>query len=158
MADLHRAAYDGHPGWVQTCLANREDVNARDEKGYTALLWCCFRGKVGDQLAVASLLVGAGADVNAIVQPKGDGCLHLAAQSSNKQLVEYLLESGANINLVADELTPLMVAIRCREVEIAKLFLARGADTSYKLHGRSAADYAKYEGLNDLVRLFAVGV
>jgi ankyrin repeat protein len=158
MSELHRAAYDGHPGWVQTCLSKGAQVDARDEKGYTALLWSCFRGRVGDQLAIAKLLANAGADLNAIVLPKGDGCLHLAAQSGNKELVQFLLDRGANINLVADELTALMVAIRSREVDIAKLLLARGADTTYKLHGRSAIDYAKYEGLHDLVRQFIVGV
>ena len=33
MSDLHSAAYDGHPGWVKTCLALDDAVDARDDKG-----------------------------------------------------------------------------------------------------------------------------
>lgn len=150
MNELHSAAYDGHPGWVQTCLLRGDPVDARDSRGYTALLWSCFRGLVCDQVAVASLLIDAGADLNANVQPAGESCLQLACQSSNFLLVELLLDHGANPNLIADELSPLMFAVRCREENIARLLVARGADVAYQLHGRNAADYAEYEGFEEL--------
>lgn len=79
MNELHPAAYDGHPGWVQTCLLRGDPIDGRDTQGYTPLLWCCFRGLVGDQVAVASLLIKAGADLNATIQPAGESCLQLAS-------------------------------------------------------------------------------
>jgi uncharacterized protein len=150
MIEIHAAAYDGHPGWMQTCIARGDDPNIRGDDGHTALLWSCFRGLIGDQIATASLLVEAGADVNAQALPSGPSCLQLAAQSSNRKLVELLLANGADVNFVTDDLSPLMFALRCREREIASLLLERGADVSYKAFGRTAADYAEYEGLHEL--------
>lgn len=150
MSNLHSAAYDGHPGWVQTCLARGDVVDERDNKGYTPLLWSCFRGLVGNQVPTAALLIGAGANVNAVVLPRGESCLQLACQSSNRKLVELLLNNGADPNLVADELSPLMFAIRCHDEETARVLLERGADVSYQLHKRTAADYAEYEGFTEL--------
>lgn len=46
-----------------------------------------------------------------------------------------------------------MFAVRCREEKIARLLIERGANVAYHLHGRNAADYAEYEGLENLVVL-----
>lgn len=150
MKELHSAAYEGHPGWVQTCLLRGDQVDERDDRGYTPLLWSCFMGLVGEQVPTASLLIDAGADVNANIHPNGASCLQLACQSSNMALVKLLLDRGADPNRVADDLSPLMFAIRSREEDIAWLLLERDIDVGYRLHGMGAAEYADYEGFTRL--------
>jgi ankyrin repeat protein len=151
--EIHSAAYDGDPDQVRICLARGDAVDGLDASGHTPLLWACFRGLVGDQVAVAAVLIAAEADVNAHIQPRGRSCLQLACQSSNQPLVELLLDSGADPGLVADELSPLMFALRCREESIARLLIERRADCAYRLHGRTAADYADCEGFTALAAL-----
>lgn len=143
---LHEAAYDGDLVRVQACLQQGLPADTRDDKGYTPLLWCCLRAGVGEPLAVAALLLNSGADPDAQVLPQGRSCLQLASQSGNAELVELLLDRGADPSLVADELTPLMFAISCKQSKISRLLLGRGADVTYQLHGKGALNYAREVG------------
>ncbi len=60
----------------------------------------------------------------------GRSLLHLAAQSGNRELVQYLLDQGFSVNETCDYgLTPLYYAIGFRSNEpMIRLLLSRGAD------------------------------
>jgi uncharacterized protein len=134
-----------HPDVVNVLLAHGADVQAQsDEWGYvqavpphgrleynrsiphgrdTALM---FAARVGD-LDSARLLVAAGANVND-ADAWGVSALVLAAHSGYSELVEFLLEKGADANSSAAGFTALHEAIMRREEKTVMALLAHGAD------------------------------
>jgi uncharacterized protein len=108
----------GHPEY------NREIPFGSD----TALL---FAARVGD-LASAKLLVAAGADVND-ADAWGVTATVLAAHSDYREVVEFLLEKGADPNLAAAGFTALHNAIMHRDEQMVSALLARGANPNTPL-------------------------
>lgn len=150
MGALHEAAYNADLSLVLYMLNSGAAVDERDLSGYTALLWCCFRGRVGDQLPVVRALLAAGADPNA---PTGNGdanCLVLAAQCGAVDLIKELVSAGAEPNRTTDGVTPLMQAAREGEEEAVSTLLELGAHADLVAGGFTAADYARYYGHEEL--------
>ncbi len=136
-----------HPQVVSVLLAHGADIHARSDTwgevmavsphGYldynrsiphgndTALM---FAARVGD-LASAKLLVGAGANVND-EDAWGVGAVVLAAHSGFTDLVEFLLEKGANVNSDKAGFTALHEAIMRRDEKLVKILLDHGADAN----------------------------
>ena len=114
MGNLHRAAYNGDVEGVMRLLSEGASVNERDEAGgYTPLLWACFRARVGDYAPTIGLLISAGADVEATDEGSVRmNCLMFAVQSGSVAAVAALLALGANVNVIVDGMTALMVAGR----------------------------------------------
>jgi ankyrin repeat protein len=70
-----------------------------------------------------------GGDVNKRHKNNGRTILSYAVTSGNKELVEYLITEGANVNAGEDEWdTPLHYAARENDLEIVKLLLSSGAN------------------------------
>jgi ankyrin repeat protein len=90
-----------------------------------------FAARVGD-LASARTLVEAGANVND-ADAWGVSALVLAAHSGFGDLVEFLLEKGADANAAAAGFTALHEAIMRRDEKMASALLARGADPNAPL-------------------------
>ena len=109
--------------------------------GDTALL---FAARVGD-LASAKLLVAAGANVND-ADAWGVSATVLAAHSGFGDLVEFLLERGADPNAAAAGFTALHAAIMRRDAAMVGALLAHGADPNAPLQDLDA-DAALVEGL-----------
>jgi len=146
------AAAQKHPEVVKVLLAHGADVKARSDVwtqlwqtapdqdvhpdyqvklklgGDTPLL---FAARVGD-LASAKLLVEAGADVND-ASAYGTSATVLAVHSGNAELVEYLLEKGADPNAAGAGYTALHAAILRRNTRAVAALLAHGADPNAKL-------------------------
>jgi ankyrin repeat protein len=136
-----------HPEVVKVLLAHAADINARSESwgevmslpphGYldynrsiphgndTALM---FAARVGD-LASAKLLVAAGANVND-EDAWGVGPAVLAAHSGFADVVEFLLEKGANANADKAGFTALHEAIMRRDEKLVRILLDHGADAN----------------------------
>ena len=109
--------------------------------GDTALL---FAARSGD-LASAKLLVAAGANVND-ADAWGVSAAVMAAHSGFGELVEFLLERGADPNAAAAGFTALHAAIMRRHVGMVTALLAHGADPNARLETwtptrRSSKDY-----------------
>jgi ankyrin repeat protein len=59
--------------------------------------------------------------------------LHLAAILSNEEMIDFLLNNGAEINIKnADGTTPLQYAISKERYQVAKLLIEKGADVNNK--------------------------
>ena len=139
-----------HSDVVKTLLAHHADVQARTETwsemmavpphGYpdynkmiphgndTALL---FAARVGD-LTSAKLLVAAGAKVND-ADAWGVSATVLAAHSGYTELVEFLLDKGADPNMAAAGFTALHEAIMRRDEKMVSALLDHGADPNTPL-------------------------
>ena len=133
--------------------AAKEDVNAKDENGWTALVWA-ITGEGGDPATVAALLA-AGADVNAGADA-GYTPLLAAAESADLPVLRLLLAAGADVNAQnGDGATPLMLAAGENTLPVVEALLAAGADKGRKdKSGRDALAHAREsakEGLRNRV-------
>jgi len=139
-----------HSSVVEALLARGADVHARSEvwsqvmavppHGYpdnnraiphggdTALM---FAARGGD-LASAKLLVAAGANLND-ADAWGVSATVLAAHSGYGELVEFLLEKGADPNAAAAGFNALHLAIMRRDEKMVRVLLARGANPNTPL-------------------------
>jgi ankyrin len=139
-----------HPDVVKVLLAHGVDVHVRSDAwsevmavpphgylGYnreiphgsdTALL---FAARVGD-LASAKLLVEAGANVND-QDAWGISATVLAAVSGYRELMEFLLDKGADPNLAEAGFTALHEAIMRRDEKMVSALLIHGADPNAPL-------------------------
>ena len=88
---LHRAAKAGNLKGLEAALAAGADVNARDEKGWTALMYVVDKGYV---LLVEPLLT-AKADPN-VRAPDGATALFMAAAHGHSEIIPTLMKAGAD--------------------------------------------------------------
>jgi len=139
-----------HPDVVKVLLAHGADVHARSavwsevmavpphglpqynrsipHGGDTALM---FAARSGD-LASAKLLAEFGADVRD-ADAWGVTAMVLAAHSGYDELVEFLLDRGADANAAAAGFSALHVAIMRRDEKLVRVLLAHGADPNARL-------------------------
>ena len=144
------AVAEKHPEAVKVLLAGGADVQARSSTynevmavsphglldynrsiphgNETALM---FAARVGD-LESAKLLVAAGGDVNDS-DAWGVTATVLAAHSGFGDVVEFLLEKGADPNLASPGFTALHEAIMRRDEKMVATLLAYGADPNASL-------------------------
>jgi len=152
-----------HPEVVKVLIANGADIHARSDSrtevmavpphGYleynraiphgsdTALI---FAARV-DDLASAKLLVAAGANVND-EDAWGVSAVVLAAHSGFTDVVEFLLEKGANANSDRAGFTELHEAVMRRDENLVKVLLDHGADANLPVRSwtptrRSSRDF-----------------
>ena len=146
------AAAQGHAEVVQALLSYDADVHARSDVwrelhkadlaqeshadyqlwiqqgGNTPLL---FAVRAGD-VASVELLMAAGADVN-VESAYGLGATALAAHSNHADVVEFLLEKGADPNAAEGGYTALHAAILRGNERAVRALLAYGADANAPL-------------------------
>jgi len=130
---LHVASSTGDVEMVNLLLSNKSkiDVNARDERGETALFMPCRIGYA----AIVELLLAAGIDTNAR-NSEGRTVLHAAGMTRHTGVVELLLSKsrrgGLDVNaLDKDDRTALYYAVVNGDYEIVEKFLeGEGIDIS----------------------------
>ena len=179
---LHNAVRRNDADLVASFLAkNGMDVNGRDGYGMTALMWAAGRGYLS--IALLLLQHGAGVEaknellsvrsIEKLETGKGDywelidrmGMLEAnkhhgwtalvwAARNGRTDLVNLLLDRGADINIITkDGFTALVHSLENKHRDTAHLLLRRGANPNLEEDNCSPAlpIAAKY-GLVDLVR------
>jgi hypothetical protein len=90
---LQIAASLGDPDIVHLLIESGADVDQSADEGYTALV----EAVIEDNLPVAAYLIEAGANVNQVAA--GQTPVMIAADAGNPELVQLLLENGADPNL-----------------------------------------------------------
>ena len=157
------AVSEKHPDVVKVLIAHHADLQLRSDVwnevmavpphgylpynkaiphgGETALM---FAARVGD-LESAKLLVAAGANVND-ADAWGVSATTLAAHSGFRDLVEFLLDRGADPNQAANGFTALHEAIMWRDDQMVKALLDHHADPNAPLRTwtptrRSSSDF-----------------
>ena len=150
ISPLHMAAALPHEKTARVLLAAGADINFKTEDGKSPLhsaLECSKEDEV-----VLRLLIEAGANLG-IADKDGKTPLHMAAKSSSKEIIQSLLQRGANTNVFTDgdpfwpgSWAPLQVAIQRGDIEIVgafadhdktaedKAILLKGADGHSPLH------------------------
>ena len=95
---LHMASSKATLGMAKLLLQNKANPNATDEGGYTPLHWVALTMS-NSRVEFSQTLMEYGADVN--LQNK-EGCtpLHIAERSDHTDMVEFLLDNGANPTIV----------------------------------------------------------
>ncbi|WP_372369366.1 ankyrin repeat domain-containing protein [Candidatus Uabimicrobium sp. HlEnr_7] len=128
---------------VKLLLEKGADINQQDSYGNTTLMNAMKRRRV----EIAKLLIEKDVDVNVAV--RNLTALFYVARMGDAKMMTLLIEKGAKVNLQDDEgQTPLFYAAN---VEVAKLLLKAGADTTIKnKKGKTAVDVAKGEVLKFL--------
>jgi ankyrin repeat protein len=144
------AVAEQHPAVVQVLLSRGADIRARSDEsgqvmavpphgkpeynrmipfgGETALM---FAARVGD-LASAKLLLAAGANVND-ADAWGVSAMVLAAHSGFTEMVEFLLDKGADASATGPGFTALHEAIMRRDEKMVTALLAHGANPNTPL-------------------------
>ena len=96
-SSLHMAVVSGVAGVVEAVLEHGGDVNARDDRGRTALHVACERKLADDERPrVVELLIAAGASNINVRDVNGLTPLHVACKHGNDSIVETLLVAGAD--------------------------------------------------------------
>lgn len=161
---LHVAVQTGDDQVVKVLLDHGADVTARNAHGETPLELAALQGSAlvmrtllrggakvvspnallarsawAGNVAVAQILLSKGADVNGGAVPGSkdkSSPMHSAVMGEMPDMVEYLIRSGANVNVVnASGLTPLHLASQSIYPQIARILLEHGA----KVNARTPA-------------------
>jgi len=91
--DLWQAAERGDLPEVKSLIAKGAEVNAKDNKGGTALMVASLNGHI----EIVQALLGKGAEVNA-KSNKGGTALMVASLNGHIEIVQALLSKGAEVN------------------------------------------------------------
>jgi cellobiose-specific phosphotransferase system component IIA len=138
---LADAAQQGDRNGVRSLLEQKADVNARQGDGMTALHWAAFN----DDLEMARMLLGAGANVKAETRLGAVTPLFMACKNGSASMIEALAQAGADANLPnAHGTTPLMMAAASGSAEAVKVLLDHGANVNAKesAHRQTALMFA----------------
>lgn len=80
--------------------------------------------------------------------------LNVAVGKGDLEFVRKLIEYGANVNEMSEDLSPLMIAARYNRVDIMRVLLANGADASVKNEkGFTALKYAQLSNATEAIAI-----
>lgn len=166
---------------VRKMIADHVDLNGLDKDGKTALFETVRmaypepsdmqaselkfnnqrKNEEEKKIAMFNLLISAHPDVNKLMSGTDSSILHWALSAMNIMdkpydsiIVQRLLSAGANVNAQdAKGWTPLMEIVVSDRIDIVKLLLKKGADTSIKnKDGKTALDIAIISKANNTIQ------
>ena len=133
------------------------DIEAKDDDDINALVYA----STYNNEEMVKFLLEKGTDANTVCEIENEHIdisptpLMNAAYRGNTNIINMLLENGADINYTTDYgMTALMMASSFNQFEAAKVLLENNADTSVTdEYGRTALDLSKLEDYKDIVEL-----
>ena len=149
-----RAIYRADAASLEGLLESGLDPNSTDEDGRTLLMISILASEASN--SIVSLLVQAGANVNAVDEGQKWTPLHFASRDHRADIALTLLDAGANID--ATDIfgnTPLWRAVATfrGDLKTIDLLLQRGADPKKQnRRGVSAIDLASKPELVERLR------
>ncbi|MEQ8222355.1 MAG: ankyrin repeat domain-containing protein [Candidatus Eremiobacterota bacterium] len=151
---LHYSCQYGFIDFVKLLVKAGVNLEVKDSKGFTPL-HISLGGNIctpnETHKEVIKFLLDNGADINAKTN-RGDTVLFIAVIKGNKDIIELLINKGANLEL-GDKSTPLFTAAYNNNLEIASLLIDRGANIDIKSSGITPLITAALEGHTDMVKL-----
>jgi ankyrin repeat protein len=167
LAEAIEVAHKGHPFSIAIRLHRKElveelinqgfDPKAVQSNGDFPLLVAVTGWSPGFPLKTVELILAHKPDPN-FLEPDGMGALHHASIAGYKDVVDLLLQAGADPNLKATvkvlSRTPLHAAVLMGRKEVAQALIKAGAKADIKdTQGKTALDLAKDAKKEDLVAL-----
>ncbi len=147
------AAMNGDLDEVRLLLSRGEDVNAAHADGMTALHWAAENAHT----EMSSLLVSAGANLEAVTRIGGYTPLHLATRKGSRGVALHLLEAGADPRAETEtgNVTPLHFAAAAGDVGLTSSVIAHGVDVDVResTWGQTPLIFASSAGHLDVVRV-----
>lgn len=118
---------------IKLLLTKGADINAKDDKGWTALHYACRKGHID----VCKLLIDAGADYSITSSEFPIDPLSLCAGDSRNKLCIYITEKSIkdkkDLNSIYfGRITPLCWAAHISYLEICKKLVSNGADVNLR--------------------------
>eukprot|EP01098_Paradermamoeba_levis_P010768 TRINITY_DN4539_c0_g1_i1.p1 TRINITY_DN4539_c0_g1~~TRINITY_DN4539_c0_g1_i1.p1 ORF type:complete len:459 (-),score=162.22 TRINITY_DN4539_c0_g1_i1:94-1470(-) len=128
LTPLHFAAGHANMNIIDDLVKNGANPNAKDKKGNTPIF---MASSSSSALNAINLLLKSGADINA-TNDDDDTLLHWAAREGDQQLTRFLLEKGANPNLLnKHEESPLKIAFLTAKDKVVELLRDKTEDKSF---------------------------
>jgi uncharacterized protein len=121
---LHAAAQRGDVALIQSLVAAKADLNARDGYGRTPLHVAVF----ARQRAAVSALVKAGANINLLDNDRYDG-ITIASVADDEDSLRVLIQLGANAKLITSRYdgSALIAAAHLGHDGVVRQLIAAGA-------------------------------
>ena len=109
---------------IKLLIENGVDVNLKDNSGLTLFLKYISSRSKNIDIELVQLLFNKDYDINQ-TNTQGETALHLACRKGNKEVVEFLLNNGADIKCVnkKDNITALHFAIMSENKELIELII-----------------------------------
>ncbi len=125
--DFYSAIRNNDLARLQVLVRDGADVNARDKRGETPLMYAATVGS----LDAMKLLIAKGADVNA--QTTTSGATALIWSATDLAKVKLLVEHGANVNTATERgrTALLIAAMSDNSADIIRFLLEKGADIKH---------------------------
>ncbi len=101
--------------------------------------WLHIAARTG-QIEVARKLVEIGIDVNSTGGAAGGNALNIAASEGHLELVNFLIDHGAELDVSEPERNPLFAAIHNGHFDVAESLIKHGIDTSVRYTGETMVD------------------
>ena len=174
---LHYATVNGHKDIVELLINRGAQVNAKTDNGFTPRDWAIKRshthiadllktygGKTSSihthvrdgDLAGVQAYLDSGVDINARDE-NGSTPLHIASLNGQEQVVELLINRGAEVNATSEigGWTPLHMAASKNHIQVVSFLIKKGADEDAKaiIGGWTPLHWAALEGHKDIVEL-----